>query len=142
MSTFSFDAFVSYRHKEPDLRWTRDILVPKLEINNVKVMIDYRDFHLGAPLITEMNRAVEKSRYTIAVLTPVYLASNFTDLENIMAEQLGLEKGQRRLIVILREKCTPRLSLRSKLWLDMTDDAVFDQNILTLVDSLRQPPAI
>jgi len=142
MTVFSFDAFISYRHKEPDLSWARDVLVPGLEKNNVKVIIDYRDFHLGAHLISEMNRAVEKSRYTIAVLTPAYLDSNFTDLENIMAEQLGLEKGQRRLIVVLREKCSSRLSLRSKLWLDMTDDSVFNQNIVKLVDSLRQPPSI
>ncbi len=51
------------------------------------------DFRLGAPLVVEMARAVEQSRYTLAVLSPAYLTSNFAELENVLAEHLGLEQG-------------------------------------------------
>jgi hypothetical protein len=59
-----------------------------------------------------------------------------------MAEHLGIEKCQRRLIAIMRKKCNPTLNLRAKLWLDMTDDAKFGQTFLKLADQLRLVPHI
>jgi hypothetical protein len=104
------------------------------------VCIDHRDFRLGAPLVLEMARAVEQSRYTLAVLTPAYLSSNYTEIENVMAEHLGLEKSQRRLLVVMRDYCKPRLALRVRLWLDVTDDREFELNLKRLVYELRLPP--
>lgn len=141
-SGFIYDAFVSYRQQEPDKTWVREDLVPRLEADGLRICIDYRDFRLGTPLIKEMVRAVEQSRYTIAILSPAYLASNFTELENILAEHLGLEKSQRRLLAVMRERCTPRLSISARLWLDMTDDNEFDMMIAKLINEIRQNPNI
>jgi len=137
---FAYDVFLSYRQKEPDKTWVRKTLLPKLEAEDLRVCIDYRDFRLGAPIINEMERAVIESRYTLGVLTPSYLESNFTELENILAEHLGLEKSQRRWIAALREDCKPRLRIRARMWLDMTDDEEFDANLARLVYELRLPP--
>ena len=57
-----------------------------------------------------------------------------------MAEHLGLEKSQRRLLAVLREPCTPRLGMRARLWLDMTEEAELDPNVERLVYELRQLP--
>ncbi len=137
---YIYDIFISYRHKPPSMSWVRNILVPRLESDGFSTIIDYRDFRLGAALINEMNRAVKDSRYTLAILTPQYLKSGFTELESIMAEHNGLQNGQRRLITITREKCKPRLSMQSHLWLDMRDDSEFDANFLQLAKQLRLPP--
>jgi len=137
---FVYDVFLSYRHQEPDKSWVRRTLLPRLEAEGLQACVDYRDFRLGAPLVLEMARAVEQSRYTLAVLSPVYSTSNFADLENILAEHLGLEKGQRRLLTVMHQKCTPRLGIRSRMWLDMTDDAEFEINLARLVYELRQSP--
>jgi hypothetical protein len=134
-----YDVFISYRQKEPDKTWVRKTLVPELEAEEIRVFIDYRDFRLGAPLILEMARAVESSRYTLAILSPTYLESNFTELENVLAEHIGLEESQRRLLAVMREHCRPRLGLRARLWLDMTDDTELDANIARLIYELRQP---
>jgi|RhiMetdeSRZDD1v2_1073273.scaffolds.fasta_scaffold40620_2 caspase domain-containing protein/TIR domain-containing protein len=135
-----YDVFVSYRQQEPDKSWVRKTLLPKLEAEGVKTCIDYRDFRLGAALIKEMQRAVLQSRYSLAVLTSAYLQSNFTDFENVLAQHLGLEKGQRRLLAIMREECAPELRLRAQLWLDMTNDDEFEMNVQRLVYELRQSP--
>jgi TIR domain len=113
------------------------VLVPQLEALGLRVCVDYRDFRLGAVLIKEMERAVVTSRYTLAVLSPQYLQSNFTEFENLIAEHLGLEAGARRLLLVMREDCQPRLSLRSRLWLDMTDDEEFAENVARLGQELR-----
>jgi hypothetical protein len=137
---YTYDVFISYRQQEPDKSWVRKILQRRLEAEGLRVCIDYRDFRLGAALVLEMARAVEQSRYTLAVLSPAYLESTFTELENVLAEHLGLEKSERRLLAILRQPCTPRLGFKARLWLDMTDDEEFDLNVQRLVDELRLPP--
>ena len=136
-----YDVLISYRTREPDKTWVRKTLVPRLEAERLRVFIDYRDFKLGAPLVTEMARGVEESRYTLAVLTPAYLQSNFTELENVLAEHLGLEKSERRLLAVMREPCEEnvRLGIRARLYLDMTDEDEFEATIARLVQTLRQP---
>ena len=138
MDTYSYDAFISYRHKEPGQSWVQDILVPKLEAEGLIICIDERDFRLGALLIPEMERAVTTSRYTVAILTPEYLLSNFTQLEQVMAQHLGLEQSQRRLISVMRENCTPPLSMSARLWLDMIDDNKFNANARKLAIELNK----
>lgn len=137
---FKYDVFISYRQQEPDRSWVRKKLLPTLEKGGLHACVDYRDFRLGAPLVTEMARAVEQSRYTLSILTPRYLESNFAELENVLAEHLGLEKSQRRLLAVMREECEPRLGMRARLWLDVTDDDEFDAGVARLVDELRQSP--
>lgn len=133
---FSYDVFVSYRHVDPDKSWTRSVLVPRLQAAQLSVCLDVRCFRLGVPVLSEMERAIQESRYTLAILSPVYLDSGFTELENLMAEHLGVEERGRRLIAIMREPCDPRLGIRFRTWLDMTDDTEFDVNAQRLVDDL------
>jgi hypothetical protein len=102
--------------------------------------VDYKHFKLGTPLVLEMARGVESCRYTLAVLSPQYLESNFTELENVLAEHLGLENSERRLIDVMIESCKPRLGMRARPWLNMLTDEEFDANFETLVNALRQPP--
>ncbi|MCB9133863.1 MAG: toll/interleukin-1 receptor domain-containing protein [Anaerolineales bacterium] len=143
MISTPYDFFVSYRHKEPDKSWVRKTLVPALEAKGLRALIDYRDFQLGAQLIPEMARAVEESRFTIAVITGLYLQSNFTELENVMAKQLGLEKSQVRLIGIIRDPeldiSQVRLDIRATLMLDMTDDDEFEALVERLVGAIKNP---
>lgn len=137
---YVYDVFVSYRQQQPDKDWVRKTLKPRLEEQGLRICIDYRDFRLGAPMVKEMERAVIESRYTLAVVSPAYLTSNYTDLENVLAQHLGLEKSQHRLITLLREDCTPRLGMRSSVMLDMTYDEEFDMNMARLIHQLRQSP--
>ena len=141
--TTPYDFFVSYRHREPDKSWVRKTLVPALEAKGLRALIDYRDFRLGAPLVTEMARAVEESWYTLAVITSSYIQSNFTELENVMAKQLGLENSQVRLIGILRDPDLDinqvRLDIRATLMLDMTDDDLFETMVARLAEELKRP---
>jgi TIR domain len=120
----------------------RDRLVPRLREAGLAVLLDVDGFRLGVPLVLEMARAVEQSRHTLAVLSPAYLASNFTELESVLAEHLGLEQSERRLVAVLREPCRPRLGIRARLWLDMTTEEEVARNLPRLVAELRQPPAL
>jgi hypothetical protein len=138
--SFEFDAFISYRHQQPDQAWVRDKLVPALEAEDLKICVDFRNFRLGRSIIKEMERGVESSKFTVAVLSPAWLASNFTELESLLSEHLGLEQSQRRFICILYQPCQPRLGIRANIWLDMTDEQKFTDGLTVLVQELRSAP--
>ena len=53
----------------------RKTLLPRLDAAGLRVCVDYRDFRLGAPLVLGVARAVEQSRYSLALLSPRYLTS-------------------------------------------------------------------
>ncbi len=137
-----YDVFISYRQRDPDRSWVRSTLLPELKRQGFRVFIDFECFRLGAAVVDEMERAVLQSRYTLAVLTPEYLQSQFTKVENLMDENLGLEQGRRRLLALLRSECDPGLRIRTRLWLDMTDDAQFESNMTRLTSQLRLPPGV
>jgi hypothetical protein len=139
---FAYDVFISYRQQEPDKSWVRKRLVPRLKAAGLKVFIDHLDFRLGAPIVTEMERAVVQSRYTVGVLSPSYLKGNFTEFENVLAQHLGLEQSQLRFIGVMREDCKPRLGIRARYYLDMTDEDEFEAAVDRLVAQLRQSPDI
>ena len=89
-----------------------------------------------------MERAVVQSRYTVGVLSPNYLRSNFTDLESILAEHIGLEQSQQRFIGVMHESCKPRLGIRVRYYLDMTNEDELEAAVDRLVAQLRQAPDI
>lgn len=132
-----YDVFISYRQREPDLTWVRSRLVTGLTARGVRPFIDFRDFRLGASLVKEMERGVVQSRYTLAVLSPEYLESSFTEVENLMADHLGLEEKRRRLLAVMLRPCDPSLRMRFRLWLDATTDADLEANLDRLAAEIR-----
>ena len=135
---YEYDVFISYRAKEADKAWVRKKLLPYLESKGVRVSIDLK-FQLGVPVITSIERAIQRSRYTLVVLSPAYLESSYAEFERLLATHLGLEESQYRLIPIMYEKCTPQLGLRILFLLDMTDEDEFGTNMERIVYQLRQP---
>jgi hypothetical protein len=142
MENPSYDVFISYRQREPEKSWVRQTLLPRLTEAGLRVLIDFKHFRLGAPLITEMERAVKQSRYTVIVATPAYFESSFTEFENLLAQHLGLEEAQHRLLLIMRETVELTLRLNYKLWLPMTTDEEFEENLPRLVEALKEPAKV
>ncbi len=134
-----YDAFVSYRRRGPERAWVEGRLVPRLAQLGARVCLE-RDFCLGAPRVREMERAIVESRYTLAVLSPAYLDGAFQDFEAWLAQHQAVELKAPRFIPLMRENCTPRLSIRAAEWLDMGDDDEFEANIAHLARRLRQSP--
>ncbi len=139
VDNFKYDLFISYYNRSPDKTWVQQVFVPALKAKGLCVCVDYICFRWGRMLTLEMARAIEESRYTVAILSPHYLQSSFAEFENVLAQHVGLEKQQIRLLALIRQACTPRLGIRATMMLDMSNDSEFDLNLARFVYQLRVP---
>ncbi len=133
-NSFVYDVFISYSHQND--KWVQEWLLPRLKAVGLKVCIDFRDFDPGAPSVAEMERAVLKSRKTCLVLTPAYLASEWSEFENVMAQTLDPAAHQRRLLPLLLEPCELPLRIGMLTYLDFTQPERAEFQLERLIGAL------
>lgn len=109
--TSSYDVFVSYATEDQD--WVERELLPQLESKGLTVCLPNRDFAIGLPTLTNIERAVENSRHTLLVITPAWLNSDWNEFELLLAGSTDPAARQRRLIPLLLKSCPlpPRLAM-------------------------------
>lgn len=141
--TFAYDVFISYSSQ--DKGWVRGELLTLLEAAGLKVFIDFRDFQLGAPSVTEVERGVTTSRKTLLVLTPAYLTSAWTAFENLMLQTLDPINQSLRLIPLLKARCDLPTRIGFLTYVDFTDSADHKlawQKLLTGLGAASPSPAV
>ncbi len=134
-----YDLFVSY--SQADRGWVEGYLLDALQDANVSVISEL-NFTLGAPRISEFERAVQQSKRTLLVLSPAYLAEAGLSFVDLLAQQYGLDTGTWPVIplVLSPVELPPRLALLVAL--DATAMERWPEVITRLCDSLRRgPPA-
>lgn len=134
---FAYDVFISYSSQ--DKSWVRGELLPKLDAAGLKTFIDFRDFDIGAPSVTEMERGVLTSRKTLLVLTPAYVKSEWTEFENLMLQTLDPANRARRLIPLLKERCELPLRIGMLTYVNFTDPSELDLAWQKLLRGLAAP---
>jgi serine/threonine protein kinase len=102
---FAYDVFVSCA--EGDSLWVQNELLPRLERAGLWVCFDLADDFPGMPRLRAIEQAVQTSRKTLIVLTPAYLADEWTEFENLLIQSEDPASRQRRLMPLLKEKCEP-----------------------------------
>lgn len=128
---FTYDAFISYSNR--DREFANSLLIA-LEKRNLKIAIDYRDFRIGSPVIKEMERLIENSRYTITVLSPDYLVSNWTDFELLTASTADPAARLRKIIPVMHREVALPARLKHLTYLDFTKN--FDTSLERLTKAL------
>jgi hypothetical protein len=136
---FDYDVFISYSHH--DERWVWDWLLPRLREADLRVCIDRDCFEPGAPLVTEVERAVLTSRKTLLVLTPDYLISAWAEMENILVATLDPAARNRRLMPLRLKKCDLPLRLKALVCSDFTDCNKAEGELRRLISYLTPSPA-
>jgi Caspase domain/TIR domain len=138
---YPYDAFVSYCADDPaDCDWVEEELVPRLERLGLRLCLESRDFTFGAPLITEAERAVRESRYTIAVFTPSYMDGAFAQYQWVLAAHQSMETRTPRLIPLHRRTCELSLEDRMTAILDLRREKELEPQLLKLAKQLRTAP--
>ena len=139
--TFLYDIFISYSHSDRD--WVSTELLPRLEQAGLKVCVDYRDFHIGVPSLINMERAVDNSRHTLAVMTPRYLLSEWCEFEALLVGVNDPAGRRRKLFPLVIETCAIPTRLSLLTYADFTVADERDRQFERLLGQLRSmlPPA-
>ncbi len=131
-----YDAFISYSRR--DEAWVTGTLVPELDGAGLTVCVDYRDFEPGAHSLAEMERCVLESRCTVLVLSPDYVASEWTGLEDLLVQTLDPSARMRRTVPVLLRPCVPPLRVRALTYVDLTRDPRSPTELGRLVAAIRR----
>lgn len=97
-----YDFFISYNHKDLDVA----IKICKwVEMAGYSCLLQYRDFKMGNNFVLEMDFAIKSSNRIIAILSPDYLSSNFTQPEWAAAFAKDPKGENSSLFVIKVREC-------------------------------------
>ena len=118
-ANFRYDVFISYSHK--DEAWVRVEFLKELEKAGLKVGIDIRDFTIGVPSAQNMVEAIQQARHIVAVLTPNWVASEWTGFEGYLVATADPIGKQRRLLPLMLEPCKPPPHIAFLTYADFTD---------------------
>ena len=138
-----YDVFISYSHADSD--WVFEWLVSRLKEAGIKVCTDRESFELGVPALINMENAVATSRHTLLVLTPAYLASEWTMYEQILTQTQDPIGLRQRTIPVLRQPCEPPMRIAMLTYADLTGkrdaEAEFAKIVRALGGTPRPPEA-
>jgi TIR domain/NACHT domain len=130
-----YDVFISYSHA--DATWVWDWLRPHLEAAGLHVCLDRRDFDVGVPSLVNMERAVDHSRHTLLVLTPAWVASEWTAFEELLTQTADPAGRRRRLLPLLLQPCQPPRHIAMLTYADFTRRGVWDTEIQRVIAAVR-----
>jgi nucleoside phosphorylase len=130
------DVYISYN--DADEAWVSETLLPRLEAAGLTAILDYRDFEIGVPKLVNVERAVERSRHTLIVITPAWIADEWNGFQSLLAASDDPSGLDRKLIpLILKPADLPR-RLAYLEPADLTNPARREAQMERLVRSLAQ----
>ena len=133
----AYDLFVV--HAATDAEFVRGYLLPALNLPSSRVLL-VDDLPLGGVIVAEVDRGVTQSRFTVAVLSPAYLADRWAVFGEQLASHLSVDDT--RIIPLRLTACDPPLRLDARVSLDFTDGARWDAEAGRLRDLVHAlPPA-
>lgn len=139
---YDYDAFVSFA--EEDRSFVLEELVPMLETEKgLHLNIHCRDFIPGQPIAKNIIDAIQRSRKTVLVLTPEFLASTWCRYELRMANMESVTVGRDVTVILLirhipKSDIPPEIfyHLHNNTYLEYPDDGQTDIFWTTLAHSI------
>ena len=127
-ATKDYDVFVSYSQR--DKEWVRNWLLPKLEARGILPYVDFRDFEVGQPILTNIEHAVEMCPKTLLVLTPNWVTSEWAGFEGLLLQTRDPTNLKRRLVPLMLENCDVPENLAIFTYSDFRQPIYWDRSFL------------
>ena len=137
-STYRYDVFISYSTQ--DKAWVRGELLQTLEKAGLTVCIDFRDFRVGAPTVTEIRELLKASKKTLVVLTPSYIERDWTEFETLLLQTKDPTNKNLRLIPIRKEICEIPENMGILTYVDFAEPDDIEFAWTRLLTALGRPP--
>ena len=95
-------------HAAADVGFVRDYLLPALDLPRSRVLL-VDELPVGGFIVSEIDRVVTRSRYTLAILSPAYLEDRWADFGEQLAACL---RADRPRVIPLRLRDCARSSCK------------------------------
>ena len=138
---FEKDVYISYDRDDPALEdWVCKVFRPELQGAGSGLSVWDEDEVGGLQLEVEV--AIVRSRYVIALLTRSYLKNRFEELKTMMAIMQAVNTRTRRFIPVQRESFHVPLYIQAFAGIDMTPqrEMRFRSSMNSLLRRLRKQP--
>jgi WD40 repeat protein len=132
----AYDMFISHTTANRD--WVNGYLRPALGLSPSRV-ITADDFRPGTSVVSEFERAVTNSRYSLLVLSPAYLNDEWSTFGEQLASYLSVHEQRDRVVPLLLQQCELPLRVTFRVRLDCTDPANWESEISRVRNLLAQP---
>ena len=131
--------FVAYA--EANRAWVEGFLLPEIGLSRGSV-VTREDFLPGAPIVSEVEHAILSSDHTVLVLSPAFLADEWSAIGETLATHLSATEGWTRVIPLLLEPCPVPLRIASRIYLDCTQPSQWPAETARLREALgtTEPP--
>ena len=134
--TTEYDLFIVYNGG--DAEWVEDVLVPGLKVTDGRILTK-EGFRPGADKITEFERAVASSRYTLLILSPGFFADVWTQYSESIVSYCRAIHRRNCLLPLILHNCELPLRIEKVVPFDCTDEARWQVEIERLRNFLAQP---
>lgn len=134
-----FDLFVSYA--ADDREWVNTHLIDVLKGAGIRFHTE-ATFTLGVPRITEFERAVARSRYTLLVLSPAYLAGDYGSFVQVLAQSYGAQRFSWPVIPLLLRDIELPPGLQMLAGLDARNPEAWQEAASRLRNQLGRPLSV
>lgn len=138
---FEKDVYLAYDREDPVLEdWVTRVFRRELERPGVALSVWDHDTLGGLQI--DIEEAIVKSRYVVALLTRAYLQSRFEELKTAMAIMQAVSTRSRRFIPVLREQFRAPLYIQAFSGVELTPqrEMRFRGSMDRLIARLRQHP--
>ncbi|MFM6194443.1 MAG: TIR domain-containing protein, partial [Planktothrix sp.] len=132
-----YSVFVSYA--DEDDAWVEGYLLNALEEAGLTCHSEAM-FRLGVPRLIEFESAVKNSERTLLIISPAYLADNFTEFANLLSQTYGFDTYLWPVVGIILHP-VEELPLRLKILecLDATDATKQQKVIQRICEDFQKP---
>ncbi len=134
------DFFISYN--KADREWAEWIAWHLEESGKYSVVIQAWDFGSGCNFVLEMDRAIQQCERVVAVLSPDYLTSLFTQPEWVAYFAQDPDSAERKIVPVRVRECELKGLLAAIVYLDLVGktEAAGKQALLDAVKLGRRKP--
>ena len=131
-----YDVFIS--HAAADAAWVEGYLLDAFKQAGLRCLSE-SSFALGAPRLSELERAIEQSTFVLLVVTPAYFADDVSNFVDLLAQSYGNNTQTWPVVPLIRDKTDlpPRLAML--VGLDATTPAEQEAAIERLCNNLQHP---
>jgi hypothetical protein len=132
---YANDVYVTYA--EADEPWVETDLAPRLIAAGIRMVNAREDAIPGVARVVNSESGIRSARRTLVVLTEAFLKDEWANFDAMLAQNMGIEEGQYRLVPLTRGRVQLPMRLKMLTAVDLSRLERTEREYARLIKALR-----